>query len=198
MRARASPRCGSVLVRIPPLVRSGARLAAPCGPRQGLARRAAGRPDGSDLLHDTLKKSRKGGNCLTLPRGLGSCATPPEIRAPAEGPSTAISRYPVRAAPTGGVAERLNAAVSKTVMGGFRPSRVRIPPPPYSLATPRPPRCGRTGPGSSPSRTRLPGAAAARRRRSADRPSPPIRSSRGASPRSGRTCRRSGRRGRRR
>src|SRR5205814_7060991 len=30
----------------------------------------------------------------------------------------------------GGVAERLNAAVSKTVSGGFPPTRVRIPPPP--------------------------------------------------------------------
>ena len=32
----------------------------------------------------------------------------------------------------GGVAEWLNAAVSKTVMGGLRPSRVRIPPPPLN------------------------------------------------------------------
>src|SRR3954466_11599948 len=32
----------------------------------------------------------------------------------------------------GGVAEWLNAAVSKTVMGGLRPSRVRIPPPPLT------------------------------------------------------------------
>src|SRR5213592_4488897 len=30
----------------------------------------------------------------------------------------------------GGVAERLNAAVSKTVSGHFGPTRVRIPPPP--------------------------------------------------------------------
>jgi hypothetical protein len=32
----------------------------------------------------------------------------------------------------GGVAERLNAAVSKTVSGGFPLTRVRIPPPPFS------------------------------------------------------------------
>src|SRR4249919_3317076 len=36
----------------------------------------------------------------------------------------------------GGVAEWLNAAVSKTVMGGLRPSRVRIPPPPLSASIP--------------------------------------------------------------
>ena len=33
--------------------------------------------------------------------------------------------------PPGGVAERLNAAVSKTVSGGFPLTRVRIPPPPF-------------------------------------------------------------------
>jgi hypothetical protein len=31
----------------------------------------------------------------------------------------------------GGVAERLNAAVSKTVSGEIPPTRVRIPPPPF-------------------------------------------------------------------
>ena len=45
------------------------------------------------------------------------------------------SAYPPPAAslkrPSGGVAEWLNAAVSKTVMGRFGPSRVRIPPPPF-------------------------------------------------------------------
>jgi hypothetical protein len=35
-------------------------------------------------------------------------------------------------APPGGVAERLNAAVSKTVSGEIPPTRVRIPPPPLS------------------------------------------------------------------
>ena len=84
-------------------------------------------------------------------RGGVRCAAVELLRGAA---ASRCSRYPF-AAPPGGVAERLNAAVSKTVMGGFRPSRVRIPPPPSV----------RTGRGSSPSRRRSPDASGARRRR---------------------------------
>src|SRR3954468_3824355 len=55
----------------------------------------------------------------------------------------------LRSRAPGGVAEWLNAAVSKTVMGGLRPSRVRIPPrplPPTQAFTPEATPCAKIQP----------------------------------------------------
>src|SRR4051812_14767865 len=84
--------------------------------------------------------------CAARARRSGERDIAPRLPAPATLRTRAASHYPssVRKAP-GGVAERLNAAVSKTVSGVKPLTRVRIPPPPLVASVAAAPRGMRLG-----------------------------------------------------